>query len=451
MAIHDSVRNVYYLYDQFGKIRTVEFYLQKHSKRICFDVDRIIVRENDAIEYKLNLDQESDQYNQIVYLYFKNSKVLLLNHKVLIFYGHLKVYFYTVLISLFLIWWLCFSFRFFAQLIYDGMIFWKDAVFIRLEIGNIFMLVLMGVLFPMMTVYVAYKEFKYLNLRNFLREKDKNHNNYEYYLNIFERDKKIYFLGKPKINEIVQLKAQVSDFFIVTQPIQLAITAGKTNTKGMGKKKKAKLRQQHHLDQHMAADKLLPLNDGFRYQYFFDTDYKNKNHICWQEVRIIVDRDFTLKGMIPKDILILHYFSHSKELILAQNDEYFYLNPKILKEWRENDFWSVIKVISVLTLFFVAVMFVIILFVDIWLSVTVCLTMMMIAVMCAIVYCLFKLYIFMKSNIYTLFQQALNFNFINMLRFLLFPKHFQIYSSLPFVNEENRKNWFLRKPKRPEN
>ncbi|WP_111859792.1 hypothetical protein [Acinetobacter sp. CFCC 10889] len=125
MLNKDHAIKVNYQYDQFGKIRTVEFYLQKHSKRIFFDVDRIIVRENDVIEYKINLDRESDQYNQIIYLYFKNSQVLFLNHRIPIVYGHFKVYFYTILSSLFLIWWLCFSFRFFEQLIYDGMFFGK--------------------------------------------------------------------------------------------------------------------------------------------------------------------------------------------------------------------------------------------------------------------------------------------------------------------------------------
>ncbi len=210
MATQDSVRNVHYLYDQFGKIRAVEFYLQKDSKRIFFDIDRIIVRENDVIEYKLNLYQESDQYNQIIYLYFKNSKVLLLNNKVHIFYGHFKVYFYAILCSLFLIWWMYFSFRFFEQLIYDGMIFWKDAIFLPLDVEFIFIPFCFGILLPLLMVFMYYKDYGYINFRKFIKAQDKNHNDYEYHLNIFDQDKNIFFWGETINNGILQLKARQS-------------------------------------------------------------------------------------------------------------------------------------------------------------------------------------------------------------------------------------------------
>lgn len=455
MLNKDHAIKVNYQYDQFGKIRTVEFYLQKHSKRIFFHVDRIIVRENDVIEYKINLDRESDQYNQIIYLYFKNSQVLFLNHRIPIVYGHFKIYFYTILSSLFLIWWLCFSFRFFEQLIYDGMFFWKDAILIPLESETIFMIIGMGILCPMIMVFVFYKNNAYLNISKFLAMKDKNHNNYECHLNIFDSEQRLYFLREPQknepiMNQIVQLKAHVRDFYIVPQPIQLPKTAEKINTQGVSKKQKAKL-QQHHLDQKMKVYKQLPTKDGFEYQYFFDEGYGDKNHICWQDIRIIVDRDFTLKGMIPKDILTLHYFSHSKELILAHTEDYFYLNPNVFKNWDLNHLRMGFKIVSYATLIFSTIIFIIFVFSVPWDGLILSLMIILFVFMCAVIVFFIKLLGLLKSNKYKLLKNALGLNILDLLRFLLFPKHFQIYSSLPFVNEENQKNWFLIKPKHPEN
>ena len=239
--------------------------------------------------------------------------------------------------------------------------------------------------------------------------------------------------------------------YIAPQPIYLPITIEKFNAKGMSKKKKTKLRQQKSIDQQMEAKELLPIQEGCHYQYFFDTSYKDKNHICWQETKIIVDQEFTFPGMNPKDILTLHYFSYSKELILAHSHEYFYLNPNILKVWRENTLVERILVIMILILIIITVQFILFLFIDVWLGIIICFTISMIIMMCTVICYIFHFYIFMKSKTYILLKNVLGFNMFDIIRFLLFPEHFQISSNLPFVNEENQHNWFLIKPKRSGN